>query len=293
MHAYRMTFQVFATALAMSAFVSCSESNQADSDEHNHDSDSAFVEATGDEVPACCADEGPIVRDLTAERTEDSVEEPVPSQTESNLSTPEELDSELVAKVGSIQTSVDPDISPTIIGRKVDFDLNFVNQDGEPINLATDYAGKTIVISTIFTSCPTPEACPRIADDFAEMARQLPDELADDIQLVLVSFDPANDTPKVLHLWGRQHDIDFDRVDLLVGEVEELKKLMLDQLEIPISIDPESDRFMNHALMVHVINPEGFVVVERTAKTSATLKTVREEAIRAATMEFIAPESSG
>jgi cytochrome oxidase Cu insertion factor (SCO1/SenC/PrrC family) len=108
---------------------------------------------------------------------------------------------------------------------------------------------------------------------------------------VLISFDPLNDTPEVLKAFGRRHGLDLDRIDLLVSDVETIKRLMVRELEIPISIDVENDSFANHALMVHVINKDGYVVVERTAQSSARISMLLDEAMRAAEMVFTPPDN--
>lgn len=247
-----------------------------------------FKNAAG-ETPDCCAAPDTVVRrtprEVTAaEGAEDSevrIEKPIFAANSA----------ELIAKVGSIQTSIDDGIEGTIIGRKVNFDLDFVNEQGERVNLARDYAGQTLVLSTIFTSCPTPTACPRITADFGEMARNLPSEYSDKVRFLLVSFDPLNDTPEVLSAFGRRHGLDLSRVDLLVSDVETIKRLIVRELEIPITLDLESGGFANHALMVHVVNADGYVVVERTASSSAKISMLLDEAMRAAAMPFTPPDN--
>lgn len=244
-----------------------------------------FKSATG-ETPDCC-----MPSDETVSRAASA------EATDANPSGPSEVlapnDAELIGKVGSIQTSVDEGVLGTIIGRKPNLDLTFKNENGEEVNLARDYVGKTIVISTIFTSCPTPTACPRITDDFADLANRLPADLADKVRFVLVSFDPANDTPEVLTIFGRKHGINFDRVDLLVSDVATTKRLMLEELEIPIALDSQTGGFSNHALMVHVINKDGSIVVERTAGSSAKISMLLDEVVRATTLPFVAPDNGG
>lgn len=250
-----------------------------------------FKSATG-ETPDCCmpSDES-ISRTASAETPDANPANPANPAEPSETLAPNAA--ELIGKVGSIQTSVDEAVLGTIIGRKPDLDLTFKNENGEEVNLARDYAGKTIVISTIFTSCPTPTACPRITDDFADLANRLPAELADEVRFVLVSFDPANDTPEVLKIFGRKHGINFDRVDLLVSDVATTKRLMLDELEIPIELDAQTGGFSNHALMVHVINKDGSIVVERTAGSSAKISMLLDEVVRATTLPFVAPDNGG
>ncbi len=284
MNAIRPVLGLGALAAAVLLAAGCDRSESASSDATAKSPE--FQSAAG-EVPECCAPPETIIRRTPAEATTEAAD-PVPAANETLFA---ENPPDLIAKVGSIQTSPDPSIDGTIIGRKVNFDLEFTDEDGRKVNLAKDYAGRTLVISTIFTSCPTPTACPRITADFAEMARNLPSEYADKVRFLLISFDPLNDTPEVLRAFGRTHGVDFDRVDLLVSDVETIKRLMVRELEIPISIDVANDSFANHALMAHVVNGDGYVVVERTASSSAKISMLLDEALRAAAMPFTPPDN--
>lgn len=185
-----------------------------------------------------------------------------------------------------IQLAPDENISETLIGEKPNLDLTFTNQDGETINLATDYANKTLVITSIFTSCPLPNMCPRITSDFATLGASIPSSLRDDIRLILVSFDPQRDTPEVLKAYGTTRGVDFEVTDLVVADVETIKTLLLDELQVPIDVNPLTNEIMNHAMLVHVISADGYIVVERTAATGASMKHLAEEVIRAATLPF-------
>lgn len=266
--------------------VGCDRSESASTDSTAKSPE--FQSAAG-EVPECCAPPDTIIRRTPGETAAEAEAASVAEAADEAIFA--ENTPDLIAKVGSIQTSPDPSIDGTIIGRKVNFDLEFTNEDGQKVNLARDYAGQTLVISTIFTSCPTPTACPRITADFAEMARNLPSEYADKVRFLLISFDPLNDTPEVLRAFGRTHGVDFERVDLLVSDVETIKRLMVRELEIPISIDASNDSFANHALMAHVVNADGYVVVERTASSSAKIAMLLDEALRAARMPFTPPDN--
>lgn len=268
--------------------VGCDRSESASTDSTAKPSE--FQSATG-EVPECCAPPDTIIRRTPGETAAEAEAEAASVAEAADEALFAQNAADLIAKIGSIQTSLDSSIDGTIIGRKVNFDLEFTNEDGQKVNLARDYAGQTLVISTIFTSCPTPTACPRITADFAEMARNLPSEHADKVRFLLISFDPLNDTPEVLRAFGRTHGVDFERVDLLVSDVETIKRLMVRELEIPISIDASNDSFANHALMAHIVNADGYVVVERTASSSAKIAMLLDEALRAARMPFTPPDN--
>lgn len=286
MNAIRPFFGLGALATACCLVVGCDRSDSSSGDASAKTSE--FHTATG-ETPECCAPPDTIIRRGTGGETANHTTADAAGPADHALFAENAPD--LIAKVGSIQTSVDESFNETFIGRKVNFDLEFTNEDGVRVNLAKDYAGQTLVISTIFTSCPTPTACPRITADFGEMARNLPSEYADKVRFLLISFDPLNDTPEVLKAFGRRHGLDLSRVDLLVSDVETIKHLMVRELDIPISLDMDSGAFSNHALMVHVINSDGYVVVERTATTSAKISMLLDEALRAATMAFTPPDN--
>lgn len=268
--------------------VGCDRSESASTDSTAKSPE--FQSAAG-EVPECCAPPDTIIRRTPGETAAEAEAEAASVAEAADEALFAQNAADLIAKIGSIQTSLDSSIDGTIIGRKVNFDLEFTNEDGQKVNLARDYAGQTLVISTVFTSCPTPTACPRITADFAEMARNLPSEHADKVRFLLISFDPLNDTPEVLRAFGRTHGVDFERVDLLVSDVETIKRLMVRELEIPISIDASNDSFANHALMAHIVNADGYVVVERTASSSAKIAMLLDEALRAARMLFTPPDN--
>jgi protein SCO1/2 len=72
-------------------------------------------------------------------------------------------------------------------------------QDGKPLSL-TDFKGKAVALTFIFTRCPLPDFCPRMNAQFAEVEATLAKEpaLYAKSQLLSVSFDPEHDTPEVL-----------------------------------------------------------------------------------------------
>lgn len=82
-------------------------------------------------------------------------------------------------------------------------DVEVQNQDGKAIRLS-DFRGKTVLLTFIYTRCPMPTFCPRLSSLFAAVERELakvPEEYAR-TQLVSVSIDPKFDTPPVLRQYG-------------------------------------------------------------------------------------------
>lgn len=77
------------------------------------------------------------------------------------------------------------------------YDLELVVEDasGRALPLAS-LRGAPVVISMFYASCPA--ACPRLIDDLKGIERDLSPEARARTRFVLVSFDPARDTPAAL-----------------------------------------------------------------------------------------------
>jgi protein SCO1/2 len=66
------------------------------------------------------------------------------------------------------------------------------------------YHGKLLLMTFIYTRCPLSDYCPRMSRNFAEIDKALSTDpaLYAKTHLLSVSFDPKNDTPKVLKSYG-------------------------------------------------------------------------------------------
>src|SRR5690606_10679327 len=78
-------------------------------------------------------------------------------------------------------------------------------QDGSKITFS-DFQGKVIVTTMIFTSCQT--ACPRLVDEMRNIAEMVGKVNSDDIQYVLISIDPETDTPEVMKAYMKINKFD-------------------------------------------------------------------------------------
>lgn len=77
--------------------------------------------------------------------------------------------------------------------------FSLVNQDEQPIRLQ-QYRGQVLLLTFIYTRCPLPDFCPKMAGNFAatnQALRQDPAMCAR-THLLCISFDHAFDTPAVL-----------------------------------------------------------------------------------------------
>lgn len=145
-------------------------------------------------------------------------------------------------------------------------DFGLVNQDGKRIRIS-QYRGKAVVLTFIYTRCPDPNQCTLMSSNFAEIERELQKqpELYSKTHLLSVSFDPEYDTPKVLRSYGasttgRFTDEQFQHWEFAGGTVDEVKGIA-QYFGLRYYNDTESgEQKIIHALRTAVIAPDGRVV---------------------------------
>ena len=86
--------------------------------------------------------------------------------------------------------------------------LKLTNQDGEAVRLS-DYRGRALVLTFIYTNCPLPNFCPLMSQQFATLQPKLKARYGQKAQLLSISFDPKNDTPQVLSDYASKYTGDL------------------------------------------------------------------------------------
>lgn len=85
-------------------------------------------------------------------------------------------------------------------------DFEILNEDGKAVRLS-EFRGKAVAITFIFTRCPLPEFCPRMTRNFAKANRLLSSrsQTLSNWQFLSLSFDPKYDSPTVLKRYANAH----------------------------------------------------------------------------------------
>ena len=133
------------------------------------------------------------------------------------------------------------------------------NQDGKEIRLS-DYRGKALLLTFIYTRCPLPEYCTLMSNNFAQIDRALQQspDVYNKTHLLSVSIDPTYDTPPVLRSYGAAHteryqEETFTHWEFASGEqVKELAQFF------GLRYFPENDQII-HGLKTVIIKPDGKV----------------------------------
>jgi protein SCO1/2 len=112
--------------------------------------------------------------------------------------------------------------------RLADFvaDMVFTNELNQAVRWR-DFDGQAIGFTFLFTRCPVPDYCPRLAKNFAAATRKLqarPDAPTN-WHLLALTIDPAYDTPAVLGRYAKLHGADPTRWNLLVTSKEDTLRI--------------------------------------------------------------------
>jgi protein SCO1/2 len=141
-------------------------------------------------------------------------------------------------------------------------DFKLRNQDGRPIHLG-QFHGKTLLVTFIYTRCPSPEFCPHVTRNFAALEKQLAANpaLYSKTHLLSVSFDPEHDTLERLRAYGASYigsgaKRAFAHWDFAVPE----KPVLAEMAKFfDLGMTSEADSTITHTLSTTLIGPDGKV----------------------------------
>jgi protein SCO1/2 len=132
-------------------------------------------------------------------------------------------------------------------------DYRFTRRDGSTVSLS-EFAGKPLLISMIFTSCH--HVCPTTTKRLDAAARAAKDVLGTDaFNVVTVGFDTVNDTPGAMRDFARQQSVSDGNWAFLSGDFETVNALATDLGFIYY----RSPRGFDHITQVSVIDKAGQV----------------------------------
>jgi protein SCO1 len=142
--------------------------------------------------------------------------------------------------------------SQAAIGRTLP-DLQLTDSEGQSVSLS-DYRGKPLLISLIFTSCY--HVCPAITRHLAEAADASREALGDDsFQVLTIGFDTANDSPDAMRNFANQQKISDPRWDFLSASAE-----TMDQLVTAVGfVYFPSPRGFDHINQVTLVDRDGVI----------------------------------
>ena len=143
-------------------------------------------------------------------------------------------------------------ISQAAIGNRLD-DLSFINTREETVKLS-DYHGKPLLVSLVFTSCHL--TCPIITKQLELAVSAAREALGDDsFHVVTIGFDPPGDTPQKMKIFATQQNINIDGWDFL-STSQDVIDTLTQQLGFTYFSSP---RGFDHITQVSIIDRNGLV----------------------------------
>jgi protein SCO1 len=137
-------------------------------------------------------------------------------------------------------------------------DYEFTNQVGKLVKFS-DYRGKALAFTFIFTRCPFPTFCPRMSTHFADAQKKLraTTEAPTNWHFLTISFDPEFDTPEVLQSYAKGFEADASRWTFATSSLSNIVELA-DQIGLVFyRTEPNTPAGLNHNLRTVVVDTEG------------------------------------
>ena len=153
----------------------------------------------------------------------------------------------------------------------------WTNQNGQNIEMV-DLRGKVLVMVMIYTSCKS--ACPRLVADMRNIESRLPENIKENVELVLVSIDPEVDTPKRLKAFSIENKMEGDQWLFLRSTEENTREFAA---VLAVNYKKISPLDFSHSNIISVFNAEGELAYQQEGlgvNSDETIKKITEEAVK-------------
>jgi protein SCO1/2 len=147
--------------------------------------------------------------------------------------------------VAAAQETVGPSLYP--------MSMTLVDQTGARVGFDA-FRGHPVVVSMFYASCPA--ACPLLVSRMKQIDHALPAAARADARYLLVSFDPAHDTPSVLAATAAAHQVDA-RWRFATGSDDDVQRLAG---ALDIAYARLAGGGFTHASVLTVLDGQGRVV---------------------------------
>jgi protein SCO1/2 len=103
-------------------------------------------------------------------------------------------------------------------------DFTLTDQARHPVTLS-EFRGKVVAITFIYTSCTLPQFCFRLANQFGAIHKRFTDRMGRDLILLTVTFDPVRDQPERLAEYASQWQANPATWHFLTGAVADIARV--------------------------------------------------------------------
>jgi len=165
-----------------------------------------------------------------------------------------ELDPLSARRLRLLDGAMDPSLSPDRVLRvgQAAPDFSLTDQNREQVKLS-QFAGKVVAITFVYTRCPFPNFCFRLTNNFARLQKRFAREMGRGLILLTITLDPVHDQPESLAEYGRTWNIDREGWHLLTGPPAEVQKFCE---RFGVAFFPDEGQLI-HSLHTLIIDRQG------------------------------------
>ena len=171
-----------------------------------------------------------------------------------------ELDPTQARRLKLMENSIAPGSRTTALtlGQSVP-DFALTDQSHNRVALS-QFAGKVVITTFIYTRCPLPDYCFRLSNNFALLQKRFRGRMGSELVLLSIVIDPAHDQPNALADYAQIWKADSKAWHFLTGPLPDIEKL---------SREFDMNFYPDEALFVHSFHT---VVIDREGKLAANLE---------------------
>ena len=146
-------------------------------------------------------------------------------------------------------------ISQAAIGNQLG-DYSFIDRSGRTVRLS-DYLGKPLVISMIYTHCPI--VCATTTRSLTALKNSQEVLGVDSFHVITVGFDTDNDTPETMGDFAKRMDVNLQNWDFVSADPDTISKLSKD---LGFTFVRDEDGGFNHITQTTFIDKKGRVYIQ-------------------------------
>ncbi len=112
--------------------------------------------------------------------------------------------------------------------------------------------GHPVIVTMFYASCT--DACPLLIESIRRIEAAVPDSVRSDLRVLLVTFDPAHDTPAVMRALAEAHRVDRARWRFLAGSEDAVREVAA---VLGIRYRRLSSGAFNHSSVITLLDRDG------------------------------------
>lgn len=152
---------------------------------------------------------------------------------------------------------------PHVIDDLSDASFTLLNADSTEVVFPDDFEGQKVMLGFVYTNCP--DICPMITSNLKKVQAEM--NTPQDVEFVVLSFDPLRDTPAVLKRYKQSFGVD-ERFTFLTGDTTEVNRA-LKRLKVRTQVSYHDTTgtgkelyFLNHSDKIMLIDEQSRIRYE-------------------------------